>query len=43
MCFHCGLPVPGGTAGQYVSLRIKATDADGSAVDQTMIRAYRLR
>jgi hypothetical protein len=34
---------PGGKAGGYVSLRVVATDADGSTVDQTVLRAYRLR
>ena len=27
----------------YVSLRVEATDGDGNSVDQTLIRAYRLR
>jgi hypothetical protein len=35
--------LPGGTAGQFVSLRVAATDRGGSAVDQTVTRAYRLR
>ena len=34
---------PGGKAGGFVSLRVVATDADGSTVDQTVLRAYRLR
>jgi len=34
---------PGGKAGGYVSLRVVATDAEGSTVDQTVLRAYRLR
>ncbi|MET9628636.1 S8 family serine peptidase [Lentzea sp. NPDC006480] len=34
---------PGGKAGGFVSLRVVATDADGNTVDQTVLRAYRLR
>ncbi|MFS8100579.1 S8 family serine peptidase [Lentzea alba] len=34
---------PGGKPGGYVSLRVVAVDADGSSVDQTVLRAYRLR
>ncbi|MEQ4301666.1 S8 family serine peptidase [Plantactinospora sp. B6F1] len=36
-------PPSGGRSGDYVSLRVSATDTDGNAVDQTTIRAYRLR
>lgn len=34
---------PGGAAGGFVSLRVVAADADGNTVDQTVLRAYRLR
>ncbi|MDX8054060.1 S8 family serine peptidase [Lentzea sp. BCCO 10_0798] len=34
---------PGGKAGGFVSLRVVAADADGNTVDQTVLRAYRLR
>ncbi|MET9226498.1 S8 family serine peptidase [Lentzea sp. NPDC003310] len=34
---------PGGKAGGFVSLRVVASDADGNTVDQTVLRAYRLR
>ncbi|USX52682.1 S8 family serine peptidase [Lentzea sp. HUAS12] len=34
---------PGGKAGGYVSLRVVARDAAGNSVDQTVLRAYRLR
>lgn len=34
---------PGGKAGGFVSLRVVAADADGNRVDQTVLRAYRLR
>ncbi|ANZ39425.1 hypothetical protein BBK82_28630 [Lentzea guizhouensis] len=34
---------PGGKAGDYVSLRVVAVDADGGSVDQTVLRAYRLK
>jgi hypothetical protein len=34
---------PGWTAGGYVSLRVVASDAHGNSVDQTVLRAYRLR
>ncbi|GAA0220692.1 hypothetical protein GCM10010492_18500 [Saccharothrix mutabilis subsp. mutabilis] len=33
----------GGKAGGHVSLRVVATDTDGNTVDQTVLRAYRLR
>jgi hypothetical protein len=35
-------PEASATSG-YVSLRVEATDGDGNSVDQTLIRAYRLR
>jgi hypothetical protein len=35
--------LPGGKAGEHVSLRVSAVDREGSTVDQTMTRAYRLR
>jgi hypothetical protein len=35
--------VPGGAAGQRVSLRVSATDSTGSTVDQRMIGAYAVR
>jgi hypothetical protein len=28
--------------GQFVSLRVAASDGDGNTLDQTLIRAYRL-
>jgi hypothetical protein len=31
---------PPSLAGGFVSLRVRATDAGGSVVDQTIIRAY---
>ncbi|GHH31195.1 S8 family serine peptidase [Lentzea cavernae] len=34
---------PGGKAGGYVSLRVVARDTEGNSVDQTVLRAYRLR
>ncbi|MEV6239673.1 S8 family serine peptidase [Lentzea sp. NPDC051838] len=34
---------PGGKPGGYVSLRVVATDANGNSVDQTVVRAYRLK
>ncbi|RAS71266.1 subtilase family protein [Lentzea atacamensis] len=34
---------PGGAPGGYVSLRVVAEDTDGNTVDQTVVRAYRLR
>ena len=34
---------PGGAPGGYVSLRVVAEDTDGNTVDQTVLRAYRLR
>ncbi|MFD4641837.1 S8 family serine peptidase [Lentzea sp. NPDC058436] len=34
---------PGGKAGGFVSLRVVARDAGGNSVDQTVLRAYRLR
>ncbi|WP_157985041.1 S8 family serine peptidase [Lentzea terrae] len=34
---------PGGAPGGYVSLRVVAEDTDGNKVDQTVLRAYRLR
>ncbi|WP_434446025.1 S8 family serine peptidase [Lentzea sp. E54] len=34
---------PGGKPGGAVSLRVVATDTDGNTVDQTVLRAYRLR
>ncbi|SDP92677.1 S8 family serine peptidase [Lentzea jiangxiensis] len=34
---------PGGKAGGHVSLRVVARDTDGNSVDQTVLRAYRLR
>ncbi|MFI6095423.1 S8 family serine peptidase [Lentzea sp. NPDC051213] len=34
---------PGGKPGGFVSLRVVATDAAGNSVDQTVLRAYRLR
>ncbi|MFJ6673844.1 S8 family serine peptidase [Actinosynnema sp. NPDC091369] len=33
----------GGEPGGYVSLRVVASDTDGNTVDQTVLRAYRLR
>jgi hypothetical protein len=30
-------------SGQYVSLHVRAQDADGASVDQTTTRAYRIR
>ncbi|NUT21837.1 MAG: S8 family serine peptidase [Hamadaea sp.] len=36
-------PPTGGRAGAFVSLRVAATDSQGNAVDQTVIRAYRLK
>ncbi|MFD0205311.1 MULTISPECIES: S8 family serine peptidase [Saccharothrix] len=33
----------GGKPGGYVSLRVVASDTDGNTVDQTVLRAYRLR
>ncbi len=38
-----GLVPAGGTAGGFVSLRVTARDSDGNTVDQTVLRAYRLR
>lgn len=34
---------PGGKAGGHVSPRVVARDIDGNSVDQTVLRAYRLR
>jgi hypothetical protein len=34
---------PGGAPGGYVSLKVVAEDTDGNTVDQTVVRAYRLR
>ncbi|MGW6932415.1 S8 family serine peptidase [Lentzea sp. NPDC054927] len=34
---------PGGQAGGFVSLRVVASDTEGNTVDQTVLRAYRLR
>ncbi|NKE59257.1 S8 family serine peptidase [Lentzea sp. PSKA42] len=34
---------PGGAPGGFVSLRVVAEDTDGNTVDQTVLRAYRLR
>ncbi|TWP46916.1 S8 family serine peptidase [Lentzea tibetensis] len=34
---------PGGKAGGFVSLKVTASDTDGNTVDQTVLRAYRLR
>jgi subtilisin family serine protease len=34
---------PGGAPGGYVSLRVVAEDTEGNTVDQTVLRAYRLR
>ncbi|WP_158848647.1 S8 family serine peptidase [Saccharothrix deserti] len=34
---------PGGKPGGYISLRVVATDTEGSTIDQTVLRAYRLR
>jgi hypothetical protein len=36
-------PLPAPVQGQAVSLRVTARDADGSGVDQRIIRAYRVR
>ncbi|NUT94580.1 MAG: hypothetical protein HOY78_21435, partial [Saccharothrix sp.] len=33
----------GGKPGDYVSLRVTASDTEGNTVDQTVLRAYRLR
>ncbi|MFD0683637.1 S8 family serine peptidase [Actinomadura fibrosa] len=38
-----GAPLPAAVQGQAVSLRVAATDAGGSGVDQRIIRAYRVR
>jgi hypothetical protein len=38
-----GAPLPTATSGQGVSIRVHATDAKGNAVDQDIIRAYRIR
>ncbi|HEY9390970.1 MAG TPA: S8 family serine peptidase [Mycobacteriales bacterium] len=41
--FHAGYRHPGaGPDGGFVSLRVSASDHDGNAVEQTLIRAYRL-
>ncbi|KAB2339182.1 S8 family serine peptidase [Actinomadura rudentiformis] len=36
-------PLPKATSGQGVSIRVHATDAKGNAIDQDIIRAYRIR
>ncbi|MFG2003350.1 S8 family serine peptidase [Spirillospora sp. NPDC048911] len=36
-------PLPKMTSGQGISLRVHATDAKGNAIDQDIIRAYRIR
>ncbi|GGU26884.1 S8 family serine peptidase [Lentzea flava] len=38
-----GVVPAGGKAGGFVSLRVTARDADGNTVDQTVLRAYRLK
>lgn len=38
--FVAGVENPASLAGGYVSLRVRAADAGGSVVDQTIIRAY---
>ncbi|WP_143467230.1 S8 family serine peptidase [Lentzea kentuckyensis] len=38
-----GMVPGGGKAGGFVSLRITARDSDGNTVDQTVLRAYRLK
>jgi hypothetical protein len=38
-----GVIPPGGKAGGFVSLRVTARDSDGNTVDQTVLRAYRLK
>ncbi|ANZ35634.1 hypothetical protein BBK82_05630 [Lentzea guizhouensis] len=38
-----GLVQAGGTPGGFVSLRVTARDSEGNTVDQTVLRAYRLR
>ncbi|KOV79693.1 S8 family serine peptidase [Nocardia sp. NRRL S-836] len=35
--------VPAGPAGGFVSLRVVAADTEGNSVDQTVLRAYRLK
>lgn len=34
---------PGGAPGGFVSLKVVAEDTDGNTIDQTVVRAYRLR
>ncbi|NKE60357.1 S8 family serine peptidase [Lentzea sp. PSKA42] len=38
-----GMVPAGGKAGGFVSLRVTARDSDGNTVDQTVLRAYRLK
>ena len=38
-----GVVPAGGKAGGFVSLRVTARDSDGNTVDQTVLRAYRLK
>jgi subtilisin family serine protease len=38
-----GMVPGGGKAGGFVSLRVTARDSDGNTVDQTVLRAYRLK
>ncbi|PWK80787.1 subtilase family protein [Lentzea atacamensis] len=38
-----GLVPAGGKAGGFVSLRVTARDSEGNTVDQTVLRAYRLK
>lgn len=38
-----GVVPPGGKAGGFVSLRVTARDSEGNTVDQTVLRAYRLK
>ena len=35
-------PLPEPAEGRAVSIRVKAADAGGSGIDQTIIRAYRI-